>query len=220
MTYNKENPINKWIVKGNSVHFTNGNMVTFAGKHDNDYYVIMKDESDSFHVNFTINENTYGLHTKDEKTGERKFLLNVYSDVIVDLVRHWQKLKPEWVKDFSANLWKKYEEFVIDVNTNNVPNIRWSDGIYDIEPEDVVHNALPHDEIINLKFSQGLVYNELGICKGMLMPNKKSKKLIRIDRSLTDIVFNTAIGIDALKGQIKKEYTHYTDSKPKPIKGK
>lgn len=220
MDNNKSNPIPQWVVKGNAVHFSNGNMVKFAGKRDNDFYLIMKDESDSFHVNFTINDNTYGLHTKNEKTGERKFLLNVYSDVIMDLVKHWQKLRPDWVNDFPATLWKHHEECVIDINTNDVPNFRWHEGVYDIEPEDVIPNALTQNKIINLKFSQGLIYNELGVCKGMLMPHKKSKKLVKIDRSLTDMVFNTAIGIDTLKEKIKKEYRTYVESKPKSIKGK
>jgi len=210
---NKSNPIPQWVVKGNSVHFRNGNMVKFAGKRSNDFYLIMKDESDSFHVNFTINDNTYGLHTKDEKTSERKFLLNVYSDVIVDLVRYWQKRKPEWVKEFPSIFYKRHDEYVIDVNTNQVPNLRWQKGICDIEPEDVIPNALSKDKIINLKFSQGLIYTQLGVCKGMLMPHKKSKKLIQIDRALTDMVLNSAIGINALKESIKKEYKNYVNSK-------
>ena len=129
--------------------------------------------------------------------------------MIVDLVSHWKKLKPHWVKEFPAKLWESHNEFVIDVNTSDVPSLRWKEGVYDIEPEDVQKHALSKNQIIGLKFSQGLIYSELGICKGMLMPHKKSKKLIRIDRNLTDMVFNTAIGIDVLKQQIRNEYDKY-----------
>lgn len=209
---NNDVPIPNWLVKGNSVHFPNGNMVTFKGKRDADFYIIFKDKEDKFHVNFTITKGKYGLHTKDEKTGERTFLLDIYSDVIIDLVNHWKKLKPHWVNDFPATLWENKEDAVIDVNTTDVPNLKWKNGIYDIEPEDVMPYSLSKNEIIELKFSQGLIYSKLGICKGMLMPHKKSKKLIRIDRALTEIVFNTAIGIDVLKQEVMDEYSHYKNS--------
>lgn len=212
MNYNSKNPIPKWLVKGRTVAFKDGNIVSFAGKNKDHFCIIIKDEKDRFHVNFTIRENEYEAHTKDERTGKMTSFLDVYSPVITDLVNHWKKERPDLIKEFTPKYWKNHDEYVIDMNSDEIPGFRWLEGLLDIEPNILVNRAIPKENVIKLKFSMGLVFKKSGYCVGMLLPHKKAKKLVIADRELLSNVLNTAIGIDKLKDSILEEYANYKKS--------
>lgn len=210
---NKSNPIPQWVVKGNKCLLPDGNMVIFTGKNDDDFCILVKDPNDKFHLNFTIKQDKYVLQTKDEQTGKHVSLLDLYSEAIIDLCNYWGKKRSNSVHVLPHKNWQKRIEQVIDINsTNNMPALRWQEGDYDINPEDVQKYSMLKDDVINLRFTAGLIFNDLGECLGMLMPHKKSKNLVQIDRSLLFTIFNTLIGMDKLKQSMLSEYRKYQNS--------
>lgn len=210
--YNRRNPIPKWLVKGKTVQLKNGNIVSFAGQNKDHFCIIIKDEKDRFHVNFTIKEHEYEVHTKNEKTGKREYLLDSYSPAIIDLVQHWQKERPDLIKDFAPKYWKSHDEYVVDMNSDDLPGFVWQEGFYDVDPTILPERSIPKNDVIRLRFSMCLVFTKSGYCKGMLLAHKKAKKLIMVDRELLFNILGTAIGIDKLKDSILEEYDKYKKS--------
>lgn len=46
------------------------------------------------------------------------------------------------------------------------------------------------------KLFTGFTYDNLGYCKGMIIPYRKQKKMIMVERKFMDLTMGTAIGID------------------------
>lgn len=206
--YDTRIPIPSWLIKGRRIDLPDGSMVEFTGKNDDDYCMIFKDKGDDFHVNFTIKPDLFELHTKDEETEMRNYHLKRYSAVIVDLVYHWSKKRPELVKPFSVKYWT-HQEHVIDINSSPIPELNWTGGIYDLDPKLLPKYELSEEQVRKLHFSIGLLFNNHGMCNGMLLAHKKSRQLIRVDKTLLFTIFNTAVGLDSLKDAIIKDYKDY-----------
>lgn len=202
----EEVPIPKWLVKGKKIELPDGNIVTFAGKNPNDYCIIVKDKNDKIHANFVLKPDEYEFHLKNEKTDDKKSMFETYASVITDITNYWKKEKPEFIKVFPAKNWKNHVELVVDVNSTQVPLMRWREGIYDVDPETLPSNLISKDKVINLKFSAGMLFDNYGNCQGMLMPVRKQKKLLLIKKPLFEKILNTVIGIDWMVDAVKEEY--------------
>ena len=199
-------PVPRWVVKGKTVELPDGNIVTFAGENPRDYCIIVKDKNEKVHVNFVIKPDKLGLHTKNEVTAEKSSLFELYSSVIVDLTKYWSNKRREFVSVFPSKNWKNHDELVVDVNSSEVPAFRWREGVYNVEPEELVDHVIPKSKVIKLKFSMGLLFDESGNSIGILMPVRKAKRLLLIKKPLFEIIMNTVIGIDWLRNTLKEDY--------------
>lgn len=195
-----------WIEKGKTAELLDGNIVTFAGKNPRDYCIIVKDKNEKIHVNFTIKPDEYEFHIKNEVTGEKHSLFEVYSSVIEDLVKYWMKEKSEFIKIFSSKKWRSHNEFVVDINSAEIPAFRFREGIYNLHPDELLSHTIVKKNIIRLRFSMGVIFDKKGNCLGMLMPIRKAKMLVWIQKPLFMKILDTVIGIDFLRISIKEEY--------------
>lgn len=199
-------PVPKWLVKGKTLELPDGNIVTFAGKNPRDHCIIVKDKNENIHVNFVIKEDEYELHLKNEKTGEKYSLFETYASVITDLTNHWRNKRSDLIKDFPSKYWKNHNEVVIDVNSSEIPMVRWKEWLYDADPETLRANFIPKEKIIGLKFSMGVMYDKYGNCQGMIMPIKKQKRLLLIKQPLFVQIMDTVFGIEFLRTHMKENY--------------
>lgn len=202
----EEVPIPKWLVKGKKIELPDGNFVTFTGENPRDYCIIVKDKNDKIHANFVLKPDEYEFHLKNEKTSDKKSMFETYASVIIDMTNHWSKEKPEFIKIFPAKNWENHDELVVDVNSTQVPLMRWREGIYDVDPETLPGNIVPKNKVIDLKFSAGMLFDKYGNCKGMLMAIRKQKKLLLIKKPLLEKVLNTVIGMECMVTAVKEEY--------------
>jgi hypothetical protein len=203
-------PIPKWVVKNQEFSLPNNNMLIIKGKRKDDFYFIFKNKADSFHIDFSITKDAYGVRTKNEKThAEPTVLLNRYSDVIIQLTEHWKNKKPHLVKELDPKFWEKHTEMVIDINSDKIPTFLQLDEMYYVEPHILRENCLFKEDVIKMKFTFGLMFDAFGEGKGMILSHKKSKKLILVDRELIEPIMNTAIAIDSIKDKIIEQYEDY-----------
>ena len=205
-----ETIIPKWVVKNTEQKLSDGNMVIFSGKNPNDNCIIVKDQTENIHVNFTIKKDEFELHLKNEKTNHKEYFLNVYSSVIVQLTEYWWNKQPDLVKSFPAKNWNRTDS-VIDIHSNKVPILHWKEGVYDIDPNDVEPNSMFKEDVIKMKFKVGIIFNHHGECRGLLVAFPKKKKLILVDKQLLERVINTAIGIDTVKTRVLEAYKRFKE---------
>lgn len=206
MWLKEEVPIPKWLVKGKKIELPDGNIVTFAGENPQDYCIIVKDKNDKIHANFVLKPDEYEFHLKNEKTRDKTSLFETYASVIMDMTNHWRKEKPEFIKVFPVKHWKNHDELVVDVDSTEAPLMKWREGVYDIDPEIIPNTLVSKDRVLKLKFSAGVLFDNYGHCKGMLMPVRKQNKLLLIKKPLFEKILNTVIGMDWMVNAVKEEY--------------
>ena len=195
----------KWAKKHTKRKLPNGITISFAGKNPHHTSIIVTDPSVGGHFNLTIRQDAYELHYTHEKTNRHISFFNMYSPVISQLLEHWWNKHPEWVKSFSPRYWKeeckKYH--VIDINSQDIPNGRWQDGTYYIEPKNVEQIAINKTRIIGMKVKIGLIFDHQGQSTGLLLAHRKSKKLIHVESQLFKKIIDTTVGINDL---ISRDY--------------
>lgn len=199
-------PIPRWLVKGKTVELPDGNIVTFAGENPRDYCIIVKDKNEKVHANFVIKPDEFELHTKNEVTEERSSLFELYYSVIIDLTKYWSDKRREFINIFPSKYWKNHDELVVEVNSSEIPAFRWREGVYNVEPEELVDHIIPKSSVIKLKFSIGVLFDKSGNSLGMLMPVRKTKRLLLIKKPLFEIIMNTVIGMNWLRKSLKEDH--------------
>lgn len=195
MSYDSDTPIPKWLIKGKKLEFPNKTLVTFAGQKD--HLIIITEKGSNLHATFVIKPSGYQFHSteiiNDQKKREDFFDIN--KDVIIDLVKHWMATNSHLIKMMDTKMWIKTNENVLDMNSMDFINVKRRAGFFDIEPESVKTYRLSKDHIVS-KLFMGFTYDDLGYCKGMIIPYRKTKKMIIVERKFMDLIMDTAIGID------------------------
>ena len=209
MSYNSDTPIPTWLIKGKKLEYPNGTIVTFAGQKD--HLIIVTEKGSDLHATFVIKPSEYQLHATEVIDGHKKRedFFQVNKDVIIDLVKHWMKTNPRLIKMTDTKTWIKTKDNVLDLNSPIYINVKRRNVLFDIEPESVVEYRLPKDYVIS-KLFMGLIYDDLGNCKGMIIPYRKQKKMIMVERKFMDLIMDTAIGIDYLLNSLSEKFSTST----------